>query len=70
MVQGTHDKKSWLSLASPISDNQSDEEILTNAGAEYSVFLEPVKVWDKLSDSIVTVPNRFVTCRENPNKQH
>ena len=70
MVQGTHDKKSWLSLASPISDNQSDEEILTNAGADYSVFLEPVKVWDKLSDSIVTVPNRFVTCRENPNKQH
>jgi hypothetical protein len=70
MDQGTQDKRSWLSLASPIIEGQSTEEVLKNANADYSVFLEPVQVWDKLSNSVVTVPHRFVTCRENPNGLH
>ena len=70
MDQGTQDKKSWLSLASPILKNQSDEEILANAGADYKVHLKPVTLWDSLNDSLVELKSRFVTCRPNPNGLH
>ncbi len=70
MGQGTQDKRSWLSLASPIFENQSDEEILANANADYKVSLKPVTLWDSLNDSLVDLKKRFVTCRPNPNGLH
>tara|TARA_B100000287_G_scaffold427480_1_gene477193 strand:+ start:3604 stop:4554 length:951 start_codon:yes stop_codon:yes gene_type:complete len=70
MAQETIGKKSWASLATKINADDSLDTVLENAKANYKVTLEPVQVWDTITNSVVPVKNRFVTTRENPNGAH
>ncbi len=62
----TPKQKQWDSLGISINESFTKEEILSKSKADYIVVLNPVQVYDKNLEAFVSVPDRYVTGRINP----
>lgn len=62
--------KSWANLATKVSSEWSNDEILLKSKGDYTVTLSPTLMHDDVMGKIVTFPNRYIINRVSLDQTH